>query len=166
MVLGCYPHAQCTPASTAAMLSSTALSLCLLIRSPSPPSWQDLLSLGADVLARDRSGASPLFRACEAGHVGTAQCLLRAGADVTRRNSAGEAPLYIAALRGHGDVVRALLQHCQAAGVRWEVRRVGLGCVLRGPILNLGHPECAVLPVCTSASNTFMTLHICVFAPA
>lgn len=81
---------------------------------------QGLLRLGADVLARDRSGASPLFRACELGHTSAAQLLLRAGADATRRNSAGEAPLYIAALRGHDRVVQLLLEHCAHAGISWE----------------------------------------------
>ncbi|GAB4816962.1 hypothetical protein N2152v2_004008 [Parachlorella kessleri] len=81
---------------------------------------QDLLRLGADVLARDRSGASPLFRACELGYVALAKLLLGTGAIATQRNSAGEAPLYIAALRGHEGVVRLLLEHCEAAGVAWE----------------------------------------------
>lgn len=68
---------------------------------------QDLLALGADVLARDRSGASPLFRACEAGHLGMVACLLRAGADVTQVRRRGE---------GKGVVVGVLLCGCECWG--------------------------------------------------
>lgn len=83
-----------------------------------------LLSLGAEVDARDRGGASALFCACEAGHAGAAARLLAAGASATLRNAAGEAPLYIAALRGHDRVVEVLLKHCSTTGIRWQDPRL------------------------------------------
>lgn len=54
---------------------------------------RSLLRLGALVDARDRSGATALFAACEAGHPRSVHVLLAAGASATLRNSAGEAPL-------------------------------------------------------------------------
>ena len=90
----------------------------------SPAQLRALLGLGAQVDARDRSGASPLFAACEAGHLASVECLLGAGASATLRNSAGEAPLYIAALKGHEHIVDALLLHCQQRGIRWQAQRL------------------------------------------
>jgi hypothetical protein len=84
----------------------------------------NLLSLGAEVDARDRGGASALFCACEAGHAGAVATLLGAGASVTLRNAAGEAPLYIAALRGHEHVVEVLLEYCAEKRIRWQDQRL------------------------------------------
>jgi ankyrin repeat protein len=84
----------------------------------------NLLSLGAEVDARDRGGASSLFCACEAGHAGAVATLLGAGASATLRNAAGEAPLYIAALRGHEQVVEVLLNYCDEKEITWQDQRL------------------------------------------
>lgn len=83
---------------------------------------QALLSLGAFVNARDRSGGTPLsVTAEEAGRTSAAAALLAAGANVHAKNAAGEAPLYIASLRGHGALVQLLLQFHERQGIPWMV---------------------------------------------
>lgn len=74
--------------------------------------------------ARDRSGATALFAACEAGRTRAVKCLLAAGASATLRNSAGEAPLYIAALKGWERTVDLLLAHFKQRGVSWQAQRL------------------------------------------
>jgi ankyrin repeat protein len=84
----------------------------------------NLLSLGAEVDARDRGGASALFCACEVGHADAVATLLGAGALATLRNAAGEAPLYIAALRGHERVVKVLLKYFTKERITWQDQRL------------------------------------------
>lgn len=73
--------------------------------------------------AKDNSGATPLFLACETGRLGCASMLIRAGAELRRCNTSGEAPLYIAALRGHDAIVEHLLAAFQEQSLKWTVRR-------------------------------------------
>jgi ankyrin repeat protein len=63
-----------------------------------------LLLLGACVDCRSKSGATPLFSACEAGHTSVARSLLAAGADMWIPTANLENCLYISALRGHSEV--------------------------------------------------------------
>lgn len=87
-----------------------------------------LLGLGAPADSKDRSGATPLFRAAFLGHCGVVRALLEGGANCMALNAAEESPLYIAALRGHLPVVRAIIKHCAAAGICWwENHRYGDG---------------------------------------
>ena len=79
-----------------------------------------LIAIGADVNARDRSGATPLFLAAEIGRGATVERLLAAGAEPAARNNLGESPLYIAALKGRDAALRALLRHCRAEGLPWQ----------------------------------------------
>lgn len=65
---------------------------------------QLLLRLGAAINARSKSGATPLFAACEAGHAAVVRVLLRAGADMWIPTATHENCLYIAALKGNSDV--------------------------------------------------------------
>ena len=81
-----------------------------------------LLFLGTAIDAKDRGGASPLFRGCFFGHEVVVALLLDAGADVRHTNGAFETPLYIAALRGHAGAVQLLLDVHRLAGFRWQVR--------------------------------------------
>ena len=78
-----------------------------------------LILFGADPCAIDRSGTTPLFSACEAGHLDVAKRLLQAGAKALGRNAAYENSLYIAALRGHSGVVHALIEHCDLHDIDW-----------------------------------------------
>lgn len=77
-----------TPLHIAATDSSPAL-LCALLR------------LGPLVNARSKSGATPLFMACECGQADAVKKLLAAGADMWLATASDETCLYIAALRGH-----------------------------------------------------------------
>lgn len=70
-----------------------------------------LLRLGAAVNARSKSGATPLFAACEAGHVATARVLLAGGADMWMPTAAHENCLYIASLKGNSEVFPAQHTH-------------------------------------------------------
>ena len=79
-----------------------------------------LIAIGADVNARDRSGATPLFLAAEIGRGATVERLLAAGAEPAARNNLGESPLYIAALKGRDVALRALLRHCRAEHLPWQ----------------------------------------------
>jgi hypothetical protein len=68
-----------------------------------PDAVHALIRLGADVHARDRSGATPLFLAAEGGRGSAVRALLAAGADPAARNNLGESAVYIAALKAGRD---------------------------------------------------------------
>ncbi|RVE40711.1 hypothetical protein evm_014639 [Chilo suppressalis] len=54
-------------------------------------------------------GGTPLFVACQCGHLPVVEELLRRGADVNACMKDKASPLFIAAQNGHDDVCRALL---------------------------------------------------------
>ncbi len=65
---------------------------------------------GADVnQANSNNGATPLFMACQNGHVAIVDALLVNGADVNQASHDGTTPLYIACQNGHVAIVDALL---------------------------------------------------------
>ena len=68
-----------------------------------------LLANKADVNAKDKDGATPLFWAAKKGHKDVAELLLANRADVDARNNIDATPLHFAALRGHKDVAEWLL---------------------------------------------------------
>ena len=76
--------------------------------------------MGADVDARDRSGATPLFLAAEGGRVDALRALLDGGAEIAARNNLGENANYIAALKGCRLTSKMLISECEAAGARWQ----------------------------------------------
>lgn len=81
---------------------------------------KSLLQLGANVNARDRSGATPTFLAAENGKIEALDALMSSeNVDARIANSAGETPLYISALRGHLSVVSILLEHFRAQNISW-----------------------------------------------
>ena len=79
-----------------------------------------LIAMGADVDARDRSGATPLFLAAEGGRVDALRALLDGGAEIAARNNLGENANYIAALKGCRLTSKMLISECEAAGARWQ----------------------------------------------
>ena len=101
-----------------------------------------LLSKGADVNARNASGATSLHFACFAGESfspETAMLLLRSGAAAeVAEGEFGCTPLHWAAFSGHLDLCKAL---CQAGGV--PTRHDKNGCDPIHYADQNGHPECA-----------------------
>lgn len=53
-----------------------------------------LLAAGADVNAKDKSGATPLHEAARRGHTGAVRLLVEAGADVHAKNGRGATGLF------------------------------------------------------------------------
>jgi cytohesin len=68
-----------------------------------------LLAKGANVNARDKSGATPLHQAALKGNLAFVTLLLQHGADVNARDGDGATPLHNAALSGHREVAALLL---------------------------------------------------------
>lgn len=65
---------------------------------------------------RTRSGASPLYLACQEGHLHLAQFLVKdCGADVHLRALDGMSALHAAAARGHYSLVVWLVRGCWGA---------------------------------------------------
>ena len=68
-----------------------------------------LIAKGANVDARDKSGATPLHQAALKGNLAFATLLLQHGADVNARDGDGATPLHNAALSGRREVAVLLL---------------------------------------------------------
>ena len=67
-----------------------------------------LLSMGADVEARDSKGRTPLFIGAENGHLRAVQELLELGAVMHAADFRGRTPLEVASAGGYTDIVRML----------------------------------------------------------
>jgi hypothetical protein len=92
--------------------AATALHLAALANDPEL--IRALLAAGGRVDARTGAGQTPLWLACNGGHLAAAQALLAAGADPNARSAEGYSPLgrvpgnepaLMALLRSHGGVV-------------------------------------------------------------
>jgi ankyrin repeat protein len=68
-----------------------------------------LLSIGADVNAKDDNGETPLQWASVRGHSHVVKALLENGADIEVKSSFGETPLHFACYNGHSAAVIELL---------------------------------------------------------
>jgi ankyrin repeat protein len=68
-----------------------------------------LVSVGADVNAKDGFGDTPLSEASWRGHLQVFQALREHGADVNAKHDYGESPLHYACLHGHSAVVNDLV---------------------------------------------------------
>jgi ankyrin repeat protein len=73
------------------------------------PEVRRLLSVGADVNAKDRFGNTPLIEASCYGHLQVFQALLDHGADIEAKDNFGRTPLHEACWKGHLPVVNELL---------------------------------------------------------
>lgn len=63
-----------------------------------------LLSVGAQIQARDDGGLHPIHNACSFGHADVVRLLLEAGANPNVRDNWNFTPLHEAALKGKADV--------------------------------------------------------------
>lgn len=72
---------------------------------------RNLLAKGFDVNERDRNGATPMFYACNRGHVTVVRLLLDSGVEVNQPLDRAEhnTPLHIACLAGRLDMAQLLL---------------------------------------------------------
>lgn len=87
------------------------LDLHTVCMSPDPDLAHLLLSLGADVNARDTYGATPLLLACIDGRPDIVRLFIKHGADVNAKSKPGDTPLHWACLHGHTSTARLLLDH-------------------------------------------------------
>jgi ankyrin repeat protein len=73
------------------------------------PEVRRLLSVGADVNAKDRYDKTPLHCACYEGHLPVVKELLDHGADIEGEDDTGWTPLHYACLKGHLVVAKVLV---------------------------------------------------------
>jgi tetratricopeptide (TPR) repeat protein len=72
-----------------------------------------LLSLGADVNARNTSESTVLHSACSSGQAFSVEWLLKHGADATLKNDDGETPSAVATKKGRKDLAATIERHLQ-----------------------------------------------------
>lgn len=70
-----------------------------------------LLAEGADIEARDASGATALLVATHADKVDAARALIEAGADVNAKDNIEDSPYLYAGARGHLEILKLTLAH-------------------------------------------------------
>ena len=78
-------------------------------KTPTRADVQAELDGGADVMARDKFGQTPLHWAAEYGTPANIQALLAAGPDVMARTELGHTPLHYAAYSSNPPNIKALL---------------------------------------------------------
>ena len=69
-----------------------------------------LLEKGADVKAKSNNGETPLHVAASWGRRDVGETLVEAGADLNSQTNAGKTPLHNAAMAAHADMVEFLVQ--------------------------------------------------------
>ena len=97
-----------------------------------PDDFRRCLADGANVLAYDGDGDTPLHLAVEVENAAAVRILLEAGADLTARNNAGATPLHAAATNEGGEILTLLLE----AGADIHAGEGGLGTPLLYAIMN------------------------------
>lgn len=95
-----------------------------------------LLSQGADIEARDRSGATPLLVATRRNNVAAALALIAAGADVNAKDVTSDSAYLYAGARGYLQILEATLAHGADLG---SVNRFGGTALI--PAAERGHVD-------------------------
>lgn len=72
---------------------------------------KEYLEQGADVMARNRWGSTPLHWAAFNGHTQIVELLIEKGANVNAKGIGGYLPRRLAAERGYTKIVELLKQH-------------------------------------------------------
>jgi len=73
------------------------------------PMLERLISKGADIQSKDRSGLTKLHMVCISGNKDAAEFLINNGAEINVRANNGATPLFNAAVSGHADIVELLI---------------------------------------------------------
>ena len=63
------------------------------------------------MIKANEDGVTPLYFACEFGHVDIARLLLDNGAEIDKADKDGHTPLYAAERMGHSSIVALLEEH-------------------------------------------------------
>lgn len=95
-----------------------------------------LLSEGATIDARDRTGATALLVATHGNQIAAAKALIDAGADVNAKDNINDSPYLYAGARGHLDILKMTLSH--GADLRSTNRYGGTALI---PAAERGHVE-------------------------
>ena len=69
-----------------------------------------ILKAGAAIDQARNTGFTPLYIACQEGHLDVARLLLETGAAVNQAHVSGATPLFIACIEGHLEIARLLLE--------------------------------------------------------
>ena len=87
-----------------------------------------LLDGGAEINQARENGTTPLWTACENGHVDAARMLLDKGAEIDRANDEGSTPLDVARRRQHHALVAVLENHLARARPRLQRQQSDVQC--------------------------------------
>ena len=128
---------------------------------PGGPCGSSQLSAGDSVDLQDFHCASPLYVACQNGHVEAACALLSAGANADLRCKLGGSPLLVACLQGHAEAARALL----SAGARADLRDIN-GATPLDLLPTALHPEMERLVQRVREKRTLSSCACCGGAPS
>ena len=109
-----------------------------------------LIAKGADVNAKNDTGATPLHYTSAEGRKEAAELLIAAGADVNAKEVNGETPLHAAAVHGHNQVVELLIGAGADVNAKTESLLSNL-TPLHGATLK-GHKEIAELLISNDAN--------------
>lgn len=89
-----------------------------------------LLTIGANLEARNEQGDTPLLAAVKMKNLDTVKLLLQAGANPNVSTHHGQSALHVAAFRSNEFIVRVLLDHGAKANSRDELGHTPLDCAV------------------------------------
>jgi ankyrin repeat protein len=87
-----------------------------------------LLELGADVMARNETGRTPLHNAAHSGELEISRVLVDKGAEIMARDEVEQTPLHSAAKKGRHEVCHFLLEKGAEVDAMCKDPQVGTAC--------------------------------------